>query len=108
MVNRFTTAQSAVAMRRWGHPAIVMLAAIAALTALTADAAARQARPAPPTEATAPRDAGEPSMAIVSIKAQQVTCYYADGGIRRAPVPTGTTGREPPAGGFAVLEKDED
>jgi hypothetical protein len=95
-------------MRRWGHPAIVTLAAIAALTALTADAAARQARPAPPTEATAPRDAGEPIMAIVSIKTQQVTFYDADGWILRAPVSTGTTGRETPAGVFAVLEKDED
>jgi hypothetical protein len=108
MVNRFTTAQSAVAMRRWGPPAIVALAAMAALTALTADAAARQARPAPPTEATAPRDAGEPIMAIVSIKTQQVTFYDAEGWILRAPVSTGTTGRETPAGIFAVIEKDVD
>ena len=108
MANRFTTAQSTVAMRRWGAPAIVTLAAMAALTALTADAAARQARPAPPTEATAPRDAGEPIMAIVSIKTQQVTFYDADGWILRAPVSTGTTGRETPAGVFAVIEKDKD
>ena len=108
MVNRFTTAQSTVAMRRWGSPAIVTLAAMAALTALTADAAARQARPAPPTEATAPREAGEPIMAIVSIKTQQVTFYDADGWILRAPVSTGTTGRETPAGVFAVIEKDKD
>src|SRR5712691_10108757 len=98
MVNRFVTAQSAVEMRRWGVPAIVTLAATAALAALTADAAARQARPAPPTEATAPRDAGEPIMAIVSIKTQQVTFYDAEGWIFRAPVSTGTTGRETPAG----------
>src|ERR1700678_4579955 len=108
MVNRFTTAQSTVAMRRWGPPAIVTLAAIAALTALTADATARQARPAPPTEATAPRVAGEPIMAIVSIQSQQVTFYDADGWILRAPVSTGITGRETPAGIFAVLEKDKD
>src|SRR6202045_1634527 len=108
MVNRFTTAQSTGAMRRWGPPAVVTLAAMAALTALTADAAARQARAAPPTEATAPRDAGEPIMAIVSIKTQQVTFYDADGWILRAPVSTGITGRETPAGVFAVLEKDED
>ena len=95
-------------MRRWRPPAIVTLAAMAALTALTADAAARQARPAPPTEATAPRDAGEPIMAIVSIKTQQVTFYDADGWILRAPVSTGITGRETPAGVFAVLEKDKD
>src|SRR5476649_627458 len=108
MVNRFTTARSSAAMRHWGPPAIVTLAAMLVLTALTVDAAARQARPAPPTEATAPRDAGEPIMAIVSIKSQQVTFYDADGWILRAPVSTGTTGRETPAGVFAVLEKDKD
>ena len=108
MVNRLTTAQSTGAMRRWGRPVIVALAAMAALTALTADAAARQARPAPPTETTAPREAGEPIMAIVSIKTQQVTFYDADGWILRAPVSTGIAGRETPAGVFAVLEKDED
>jgi hypothetical protein len=84
----------------------VTLAAMAALTALTADAAAREARP--PTEATAPREAGEPIMAIVSIKTQQVTFYDADGWILRAPVSTGTTGRETPTGVFAVIEKDKD
>jgi L,D-transpeptidase catalytic domain len=108
MVNRFAMAQSSLAMRRWGPPAIVTLAAMAALTALTAGAAARETRPAPPTEATAPRDAGEPIMAIVSIKTQQVTFYDADGWILRAPVSTGTSGRETPAGVFAVLEKDKD
>ena len=84
------------------------LAAMAALTALTADAAARQARPAPLKEAAAPRDAGEPIMAIVSIKSQQVTLYDTDGWILRAPVSTGTTGRETPAGVFAVVEKEKD
>ncbi len=82
------------------------LAAMIALTAPTADAAAREARA--PTEAIAPREAGEPIMAIVSIKSQQVTFYDADGWILRAPVSTGTTGRETPAGVFAVIEKDKD
>ncbi len=111
MVNRFTTAQSTAATRRWGTPAIVTLAAMAALTALTADAAARQAkhaRAAPPTETVAPREAGEPIMAIVSIKSQQVTFYDAEGWIVRAPVSSGVKGRETPAGVFAVLEKDKD
>src|SRR5258706_265297 len=106
MVNRFVTAQSAVEMRRWGAPATVTLAAMVALAALTADAAARQ--PAPPTEATAQREAGEPIMAIVSIKTQQVTFYDAEGWILCAPVSTGITGRETPAGVFAVIEKDKD
>src|SRR5476649_377447 len=108
MVNRFTTARSSAAMRHWGPPAIVTLAAMLVLTALTVDAAAREPRPAPPTEATAPRAAGEPIMAIVSIKAQKVTFYDADGWIWRAPVSTGVTGRETPAGVFAVIEKDKD
>jgi len=86
----------------------VTLAAMAALAALTARAAAREARPAPATEATAPRDAGEPIMAIVSIRSQQVTFYDADGWILRAPVSTGTTGRETPAGVFAIIEKQKD
>src|SRR5437763_7253134 len=47
-------------------------------------------------------------MAIVSIKSQQVTFYDADGWILRAPVSTGITGRETPAGVFAVIEKDKD
>ncbi|WP_407174504.1 L,D-transpeptidase [Bradyrhizobium sp. STM 3562] len=108
MANRFATAQSAGAMGRWAPPVIVVIAAMAALTALTAAAAAKQARPAPAIEATAPREAGEPIMAIVSIKSQQVTFYDADGSILRAPVSTGTTGRETPAGVFAVIEKDKD
>ena len=84
------------------------LAAMAALTALTADAAAKQARPAPRQGGDAPRDAGEPIMAIVSIKTQHVTFYDAEGWILRAPVSTGTTGRETPAGVFAVVDKEKD
>ena len=94
-------------MRRWGPAAIVTLAAMAALTALTADAAG-QPRPAQPKEATAPRDAGEPIMAIVSIKSQQVVFYDADGWILRAPVSTGVKERETPAGVFALVEKKVD
>jgi L,D-transpeptidase catalytic domain len=95
MTNRFT---------------IVTLAAAAVLMALTppADAAAKHANPAHPVEATAPRDAGAPIMAIVSIKSQQVTIYDADGWILRAPVSTGIKGRETPAGIFSVVEKDKD
>ena len=90
--------------------AIVALSAMAALTALAAPpaAAARQAAAAHPTQMTAPRPAADPIMAIVSIKSQQVTFYDADGWILRAPVSTGTTGRETPAGVFAVLEKNKE
>src|SRR4051812_37116243 len=106
MVNRLKRAQLAVTMRRWNSAA---LAALIALAALTSDAMAKQARPySPPKEETAPRVAGEPIMAIVSIKTQQVTFYDADGWILRAPVSTGVKERETPAGVFAVIEKDKD
>src|SRR4051812_31898915 len=108
MADRSRTARTTVAARRWGSPAIMTLAAMAALTALTADATAREPRPAPLKEATAPRDAGEPIMAIVSIKTQHVTLYDTEGWILRAPVSTGTTGRETPAGVFAVVDKEKD
>ena len=65
MSNRSTTA---VAMRRWKSPVKAMLAAMAALPVLTADPAATQPRRTQVAEATAPRQAGEPIMAIVSIK----------------------------------------
>ena len=109
MTNQSMTVQSTEAIRRWRLPAIVTLAATAALTAAPpADAAVRQARPAQSTEAAAPRDAGEPLMAIVSIKSQHVTIYDAEGWILRAPVSSGTTGRETPAGVFSVVQKDKD
>ena len=108
MGNQFAIAQSKVVKRHWAPRAIVTLAAMAALTALTAHAVAKPVRPAPILEAAAPRDSGEPIMAIVSIKTQQVTFYDADGWILRAPVSTGTKGRETPAGVFAVIEKDKD
>jgi hypothetical protein len=103
MADRFSAAQPTVAARCRLSPAIVTLAVIAALTA-----PALAKPPAHAVEATAPREAGEPIMAIVSIKSQRVTFYDADGWIYRAPVSTGTTGRETPAGVFALIEKDKD
>src|SRR5689334_22977782 len=90
MSRRSMTAQPTLAMQRWGRPAVVTLAALASLAAvLPAEAAPRAARPAQAKEATAPRPAGDPIMAIVSIKSQQVTFYDAEGWIVRAPVSTG-------------------
>jgi hypothetical protein len=108
VTNLFMAARPTDPMRRCGTPTIVTLSAMAALMALTVNAAAREPRPPRSTETTAPRAAGEPIMAIVSIKTQQVTFYDSEGWIVRAPVSTGTTGRETPAGIFAVLEKDKD
>ncbi|MFC0242916.1 L,D-transpeptidase [Rhodopseudomonas telluris] len=92
--------------RRLRTAALGAFAAGLALTLPVADAVAKKTKA--PVEAVAPREAGEPIMAIVSIKSQRVTLYDADGWILRAPVSTGTTGRETPAGVFAVVEKDKD
>src|SRR5690242_20029714 len=80
------TNQGIESIGRWRGACLVVVAATAALTALIAtsatDATARGARPARHahiSEAAAPREAGEPLMAIVSIKSQQVTIYDADG-----------------------------
>jgi hypothetical protein len=89
-------------VRRLGRPAIVAIVALAALTAGTANVRAKNS-----AVATAPRDAGEPIMAVVSIKSQQITFYDADGWFLKAPVSTGIRGRETPAGVFAVIEKDK-
>jgi lipoprotein-anchoring transpeptidase ErfK/SrfK len=109
MTNQSLTVHSTWAIRRWRPAAIVTLAATAALTALTvAPPANAAARPARSTETAAPRNAGEALMAVVSIKSQHVTIYDADGWILRAPVSSGTKGRETPAGVFTVLQKDKD
>ena len=112
MTNRCTRAQSTKVVRRWAPPAIMTLVATAALTALTvappADAAPRQPRPEQTTEGAASRHAGEPIMAIVSIKSQKVTIYDADGWVLRSPVSSGTAGRETPPGVFSVVQKDKD
>ena len=52
------------------------------------------------------RPAGEPIMAIVSLRDQQITVYDDKGWIMRAPVSSGQKGRETPAGIFSVLQKD--
>lgn len=88
---------------RWGLSYVFAL--MASVSALTSAAEARQTRP---VEATAPREAGEPIMAIVSIKSQQVTFYDSEGWTHRAPISSGTRGRETPAGVFAIVQKNAD
>ena len=56
----------------------------------------------------APRDAGEPIMAIVSLRNQRITVYDANGWIMRAPVSSGQKGRETPAGIFSIIQKEAD
>src|SRR5215813_1045278 len=59
-------------------------------------------------QSVATRPGGEPIMAIVSLRDQQITIYDEKGWTMRAPVSSGEKGRETPAGIFSVLQKDAD
>jgi len=61
-----------------------------------------------PIESIESRSAGEPLMAIVSLRDQRITVYDAKGWILRAPVSSGQKGRETPAGIFSVIQKVQD
>ena len=81
--------------------------AVAALLVVTATqySLARSDRKAASVEFLASRTAGEPVMAIVSLRSQFITVYDAEGWIARSPVSSGKIGRETPAGVFSVLQK---
>src|SRR6202163_239000 len=85
--------------------AIIGLAAVLA-TGLADPAGATRRREAQPVETVASRPAGTPLMAIVSLSNQRVTIYDADGWILRAPVSSGHTGYETPAGIYSVIQKE--
>ena len=77
------------------------------------DGPCRPGRRHAPWGGTAGRDGGGPSrgapiMAIVSLSNQRVTIYDADGWILRAPVSSGQTGYETPAGVYSVIQKEEE
>src|SRR5262249_45075900 len=69
-------------------------------------AVAASARSEPSVQSVESRTAGDPIMAIVSLRSQRITVYDAEGWILRAPVSSGQKGRETPAGIFSVLQKD--
>jgi hypothetical protein len=79
---------------------------VAALSSVWSDsAAAKGRRDVKRDEAALARSLGTPVMAIVSLNQQRVTIYDADGSMLQAPVSTGRTGYETPAGIYTVLEK---
>jgi L,D-transpeptidase catalytic domain len=51
------------------------------------------------------RAAGEPILAIISLRSQRITIYDAKGWTVRAPVSSGQKGRETPAGIFSVSSR---
>jgi len=108
MTRHLANAQPCTARRPPARVALAATAALAALIAVPHPAAAARRHAERPLEAVAPRAAGAPIMAIVSLKSQRITIYDADGWILRAPVSSGQKGRETPAGIFSVIQKDRD
>src|SRR5438270_5182839 len=90
------------------RPACLAVAGLAVLIAAGDDAHARGGRSERLIEAIQSRSAGEPVMAIVSLRSQRITVYDPKGWILRAPVSSGTKGRETPAGIFSVIQKVEE
>ena len=87
-------------------PAHFFIAGLAALIVAGDHAVARSARTESSVESIQSRIAGEPTMAIVSLRDQRITVYDATGWIVRAPVSSGQKGRETPAGIFSVIQKE--
>ena len=94
--------------RRPTHLILAATGALAALMAAPHPARAASHHGHAAAEAEAPRSAGAPIMAIISLKHQHITVYDADGWMLRSPVSTGQRGRETPAGIFSVIQKQRD
>ncbi len=84
----------------------LVAAGLAVLIALGDHAGAGSNRGESPVDLVQTRSAGEPVMAIVSLRNQRITVYDAHGWILRAPVSSGQKGRETPAGIFSVIQKE--
>jgi len=93
---------------RWLRPAHLGMASLGVLMAAGAHVGAAERQSQRPVESIQSRTAGEPIMAIVSLRDQRITVYDTSGWILRAPVSSGTTGRETPAGIFSVIQKEAD
>jgi L,D-transpeptidase catalytic domain len=83
----------------------IACAFFAALTAIGNDAKADHRRDDHRVSVES-RAAGEPILAIVSLRNQRITIYDADGWILRSSVSSGQRGRETPAGIFSIIQKE--
>src|SRR5437879_521006 len=81
-----------------------LLTLIAAIGPADAASGRRQGR----VEFMDARTAGEPVIAVVSLRSQQITVYDAKGWIVRAPVSSSQKGRETPAGIFSIIQKNRE
>ena len=90
----------------WTRPACLAIVGLAALIAAGDHADARSGGSEGSVESIQSRTAGEPIMAIVSLRNQRITVYDVRGWILRAPISSGQKGRETPAGIFTVIQKE--
>jgi hypothetical protein len=90
----------------WLRPARLAVASLAAVIAAGDHVGAANGRNERLVASIESRTAGEPVMAIVSLRNQRITVYDANGWILRAPVSSGQKGRETPAGIFSVIQKE--
>ena len=92
-----------------GLAALIAAALVVPLLTVAADPAlARSSRQREPKrdDGVLARPAGPPLLAIVALGEQRVTIFDADGRILRAPVSTGQSGYETPAGIYSVIQKE--
>ena len=83
-------------------------AALLALTMVASAPAQAKNREGRDAEELSRPVGGPPVMAVVALSEQHVTIYDADGKILRAPVSTGQSGYETPAGIYSILEKNRE
>src|ERR1700738_254056 len=100
MTSRFANPKRKQTRLRSAH---LVVASVAALVAAGDHAGARSGWSERSVES---HSAGDPIMAIVSLRNQRITLYDATGWILRAPVSSGQKGRETPAGIFTVIQKE--
>ena len=86
---------------------LIATAATAALLVACplSDTALASSRDTKREEVVDSRQAGPPVMAVVSLSRQRVTIYDADGWIMRAPISSGQSGYETPAGIYSILQR---
>jgi hypothetical protein len=90
----------------WLQPMRLAIATFAGMIAASDHAGAASGRNERSVVSVESRIAGEPIMAIVSLRNQRITVYDANGWILQAPVSSGQKGRETPAGIFSIIQKE--
>ena len=97
---------SAKLMKTRLRPTRLAVAGLLALIGREIMRAPRAAARRAPSRSTSRVTAGEPIIAVVSLRSQRIAVYDSDGWILRAPVSSGQRGRETPAGIFSVIQKN--